>query len=295
MAHVSSSPLVAARRSFAARIAARLSSAARVVAALAVLALGLAFGGGAPAAAQYAVFQSHQSANLATTETLRGGNWLFEISHRFQLPVESGSRELWGVDGPAWIRLGLSWAPTDGVLLGVLRTNNEDNLELNARVRFAEVELGGVPLHLAAVGGGAWNTDPLPLGAEDNEFQAYAQLVANARVGEVAVGVSPTFVQNPRIRDMDAEQAGAVGVYGQWYVGSALSVLGEWIFSEEIQDLEHDTGTFGLEIRTRGHHFKLVATNQPALNPTQNLAGSPNAFAFDQLRFGFNITRLLPF
>ena len=254
---------------------------------------------GAPesVAAQYAVFKSHQSANLATTETLQGGNWLFEISHRFQTPISSGSSELWGIDGPAWIRLGLSWAPADRLLFGVIRTNNEDNLELNGRFRFLEADFGGTPLHLALVSGGAWNTDPvLTAGAEDNEFQYYAQLVANTIVADrVALGVSPTYLRNPRIRDVDPANTFSVGLYGQWYFAQSLSVLAEWIVSEEIEDFEHDIGTLGFEFRTRGHHFKLVATNQPALNPTQHLAGSPNPFDLDEMRFGFNITRLLPF
>ena len=246
---------------------------------------------------QSAPFESHQSANLATTETLRGGNWLFEISHRFATPVSEGSKAFWGVDGPAWIRLGLSFAPADRVLLGIIRTNNEDNVEVNGRVRFLEAELGQMPVHLAIVTGGAWNTDPvLTEGAEDNEFQFYGQLVANTRLGEtLAVGLAPTYLRNPRIRDAEPNNTVSLGVYGQWYLNDTFSLLGEWIFSEEIPDLEHDTGTFGVEIRTRGHHFKIVATNQPAINPTQHLAGSPNAFALDELRLGFNITRLLPF
>ena len=186
----------------------RSSSALRTAAAASLLAL---LGVPAPGAAQYSVFRSHQSANLATTETLRGGNWLFEISHRFQTPIEAGSRELWGVDGPAWIRLGLSWAPTNGVLVGVVRTNNEDNLELNARWRFLELDAGGAPVHVAVAGGGAWNTDPLPFGAEDNEFQAFAQLVVNTVVADrLALGLSPTLVQNPRIHDADTETTAAV-------------------------------------------------------------------------------------
>jgi hypothetical protein len=249
------------------------------------------------ASGQDRLFQSHQSANLATTETLRGGNWLFEISHRFAVPMSEGSKELWGIDGPAVIRLGLGFAPTDRVLLGIIRTNNEDNLELNGRARFLEASLGGTPVHLAAAVGGAWNTDPvLSEGAEDNEFQFYAQLVANALIADrLAVGLAPTYLRNPRIRDFETNNTSSLGVYGQWYLGGTFSLLGEWIFSEEIPDLEHDTGTFGLEIRTRGHHFKIVATNQPAINPTQHLAGSPYPFTLDELRLGFNITRLLPF
>jgi hypothetical protein len=249
------------------------------------------------AAGQYQLFQSHQSSNLGTTETLRGGNWLFEISHRFATPVSEGSQAFWGVDGPAWIRLGLGFAPTDRVLLGVIRTNREDNVELNARARFLESAVGEIPIHLAVGAGGAWNTDPLLTeGAEDNEFQFYTQLLANALVADqLALGLAPTYLRNPRIQDVEAHNTLSLGVYGQWYFDRTFSVLGEWIFTEEIPDLEHDTGTFGIEIRTRGHHFKIVATNQPAINPTQHLAGSPNPFTFDELRLGFNITRLLPF
>ena len=250
-----------------------------------------------PVSGQYQVFQSHQSANLATTETLRGGNWLFEISHRFQAPVSDGSQAFWGIDGPAWIRLGLAFAPVDRVLIGVIRTNNEDNVELNGRFRFSETTFGSVPVHFAVATGGAWNTDPvITEGAGDNEFQFYAQFVANTLIADqVAIGISPTYLRNPRIRDEETYNTTSVGLYGQWYFTGAFSVLGEWIVSEEIPDFEHDTGTFGLEVRTRGHHFKLIATNQPAINPTQHLAGSPNPFALDQLRLGFNITRLLPF
>lgn len=269
----------------------------RIAGAAGALVLLVAVGALTPESARAQVFHSHQSANLATTETLRGGNLLFEISHRFQLPASSGSKELWGVDGPAWIRLGLAWAPADRVLLGVQRTNNEDNLELNGRFRFLETAVGATPVHAAVVVGGAWNTDALPLeDAEDNEFQAYLQATLNTRVADrLALGIAPTFLQNPRIRDAESEQSAALGLYGQWYLGDTFSVLGEWVFSEEIRDFEHDTGTFGLEIRTRGHHFKLVATNQPALGATQLLPGSPNAFTLDELRLGFNITRLLPF
>ena len=78
-------------------------------------------------------------------------------------------------------------------------------------------------------------------------------------------------------------------------LGGAFSVLGEWIFSEERQGLEHDTGTFGLVIDTRGHSFKIVVSNQTRMNATQVLSGTPNDFEADELRLGFNITRVLSF
>lgn len=242
------------------------------------------------------VFHSTQSANLPTAETLRAGNWMFEISHRFQ-PISTGSTGLWGLDGPINNRLGLSFAPTDRVVLGVLRTNAEDNLELNAKGTFFQAGSESVLLKVGAMGGVAWNTGAIVTeGAEDNEAQYYGQLIANVLLGErVAVGVVPTYLRNPRIRDVSAENSFVLGLHAQTWLSRSISVIGEWIISEQRVDMETDSGTLGFEIETRGHFFKLVVTNQGRMNPTQVLGGTPNSFSGDDVRLGFNITRLLPF
>jgi hypothetical protein len=127
-------------------------------------------------------------------------------------------------------------------------------------------------------------------------MQAYVQLLANMLVADrIALGVVPTFVRNPRILDVDAESAFVLGVHGQIYTAGAFSFLGEWIFSAERPSFEHDGGTFGIEIRTRGHFFKIVVTNQSRINPTQFLTGTDVEFHPDNWRIGFNLTRLLPF
>jgi hypothetical protein len=242
------------------------------------------------------VFRSTQSANLPTAAMLNGGNWLFEISHRFDTPVSQGVNALWGLDGPVRNRLGLTWAAHDRAMFSVVRTNFMDNVELNARVRVVALD-GGVPVEVSAQGGVAWNTQyDLTSGGEDNERQAYAQLIANALLGDrVALGVVPTLLRNPRIRDIDPESTFVLGLNGQVYLSGPWSVFAEWIISETRQDFENDSGAFGFEIRTRGHFFKLLVTNQSRMNQTQVLAGSERDFDSDEWRLGFNITRLLPF
>ncbi len=199
-------------------------------------------------------------------------------------------------------RLGLTFAPLDRLMIGVLRSNQADNLELNARFGGIGADSDRVDFALAAQGGVAWNTEIDALvfpGGEltENEVQLYAQLIGNALFADrVAVGVVPTFLRNPRILDVETETAFVVGLNGQIYLDDTWSVLGEWVVSGERPGLEHDSGTFGFEIRTRGHFFKLVVTNQQQMNPTQVLAGSSADFTDpDQWRLGFNITRLLPF
>jgi hypothetical protein len=243
------------------------------------------------------IFHSTQSANLQTTETLRRGNLLFEISHRFLPTFKQGGEHLWGLDGPIWNRLGLSYAVTGNrVLIGVQRTNMDDNLELNLKAVLLEMGPDPMRVDVGVMGGIAWNTDPISDLVDDNATQMYAQLLVDALLGErLAVGVVPTYLRNPRILDAEPENAFVIGVHAQAYLMSSMSLLGEWIFSEERPGLEHDSGTFGIELETRGHFFKILVTNQTRLNPTQFLGGTPYPFEGDQLRLGFNITRVLPF
>lgn len=244
------------------------------------------------------VFHSTQSANLPTAVVLPQGSWLFEISHRFDTPVSEGADALWGLDGPAYNRLGLTYSASDRVEVGVVRTNVQDNLELNTKVGLWSSGAGAsLPVEVAAKAGVAWNMQVFETeGAEDNEMQAYGQLVLTSLLGDrVAVGVVPTYLYNPRILDVEEESALALGLMGQLYATSAMSLFVEWLVSEERPDQENDAATFGVELETRGHFFKLLLTNQARLNPTQYLGGTSTDFEPDEWRFGFNIQRLLPF
>lgn len=245
------------------------------------------------------VFHSVHVANLPTAETLPAGSWLFEISHRFGTPVSRGGDALWGLDGPAFIRLGLTYSATDRLAFGVQRTNFRDNLEVNSTANLFEGNVGVVPVEVAVKGGAAWNMEVFEVpahGGEDNEFQWYGQLILNAMLGgRLAVGVVPTYIRNPHILDFETEDGFALGLAGQLYLNNTISVLGEWTISEEGPDQEFDAGTVGVELETRGHFFKIVLTNQTQINPTQFLGGAPVDFEPDEWRLGFNITRLLPF
>ena len=273
------------------------------------------------------VFASSQSATLPTAAPSQTGDILFEISHRFGY-LSDGASDLWGLDGFVLNRLGLAFAPHDLLTVGILRSNSNDNTELNARVAGLAFDAPTGPVEFAAQAGVAWNLQVDTAGghvghqhvillddkagvadrstgganrttgtADTNEMQAYAQVIGNAMVGErLALGVVPTLLWNPRIEDDDPVSTVSVGVNGQLYLDRMWSLVGEWIFSQPREDQEYDSGSFGIEIRTRGHFFKLLVTNQHQMNPTQTLAGAAEDFLDpESWRFGFNIQRRLRF
>lgn len=247
------------------------------------------------------VFHSTQSANLPTAETLRKGELLFEISHRFQPAMSQGSHALWGLDGPVTNRLGLAYAPTDRIMVGVLRSNLDDNLEFNAKARVFEGGRESTPFMVGVMGGVALNTQTIGgPGYNGDETQAYAQLILNTRVGgRLALGAVPTFLHNPRIADATAKNAFMLGVNGTFYLSSMAAVFGEWLASGARPDYNDesltlkDAITLGLQLETGGHFFKLMVTNSTRANPAQVLPGTPYSFTPHEWRFGFNITRVL--
>jgi hypothetical protein len=246
--------------------------------------------------AQEAVFHSTQSANLQTATTIRGGLWMFEISHRFLPAIAEGSDALWGLDGPVNNRLGLAWAPTGWMMIGLLRSNLDDNLEPNLKVRFGGGSVGPVRFQVGAMGGIAFNIGaPEGDGVEGNESQFYGQLMVDLGLGDFALGIVPTGFHNPRIEDVEPVSTFALGLHGQYYVARGFSVLAEWVMSVESVAYPYDGVSAGIEFETRGHFFKLLVTNQVRMNPTQYLVGTPFDYRADALRLGFNITRVLSF
>ena len=235
---------------------------------------------------------SPHAANLPTATTLPKGAWEFEISHRFAPPVSEGADALWGFDGPVINRIALRYAASDDVMLGVQRSNRSDNLEFDAKARVFSAG-GALPLAVALMGGVALNTQlPDAPGIEGNEPQWYGQLVVNTRLGGAfALGVVPTILGNPDIDTEDKGTTVSIGLNGQYYLTRRVSLLGEWIVSEEHPAQTYDSGTFGVEMRVGGHFFKIVLTNQQLMNPTQNLAGAAVKFEPDEWRVGFNIPR----
>lgn len=250
-----------------------------------------------PTAIPVTVFHSPQSANLPTAETLGAGELQFEISHRFVPPLSSGADDLWGLDGPVVNRLGLAFGIVDRAMITLQRSNLDDNLDLNLKVRAYETRAEEFSLMTAVFAGMAWNTDvPERPALDSRNFQYYGALVLNALAGKRwAFGLAPAYLWNPRIDAEEAEHALSLGLYGQVYLTSGFSLLGEWNVSEAREDLEYDAGSFGFELETGGHFFKLLLTNSARMNPAQFLAGTPYRFEPKEWRIGFNITRVLRF
>ena len=114
------------------------------------------------------LFHSTQVINLPTAETLSKEDFQFEISHRFLPPVSEGTSSLYGLDGPAYIRLGLGYAVTSRFMITLARSNQRDNVDLQLKYKALRFRALRVPIVVGMLGGAAWNTDVVDQSVSDD-------------------------------------------------------------------------------------------------------------------------------
>lgn len=239
------------------------------------------------------LFRSTHVVNLPTAETIQKSNLEFEISHRFLPDIKSGSKDLWGFDGPVNIRLALGYGITDNLLVTFGRSNVDDNLDLWFKWKALELKNEFLPSAIAIKAGSAFNTDAPP-NSRDNTTQLYGQLIINSMLGNVfGIGVVPSYLYNSYLLTEEAQYSFTTGLYLQFYASEIWGFMFEW--NPTVTGFRRRTNpvSFGFELNTGGHFFKVVLSNSTELNPSQFLAGSRQAFNNGEWHIGFNITRLL--
>ncbi len=241
------------------------------------------------------LFHSTQVINLPTTETLQKGDFEFEISHRFIPSIKTGSKGLWGFDGPVNMRLGLGYAITDNTIITLGRSNLEDNMDLSVKCKILQFKYHVIPITIALRGGFAWNSEVIGRSSSDSKnYQYFAQLIINAMNGKsFALGLVPSYLYNSYIYCPEYQHSFTFGVNMQYYITNMWSVLAELNPTVTGWRYKHNPVSFGVELETGGHFFKVVLTNSSKLNTSQFLTGAAESFNDGNLSIGFNITRVL--
>lgn len=241
------------------------------------------------------LFHSPQVFNLPTAETMQKGDFEFEISHRFIPPVTEGVDALYGLDGPVNMRLGLGYAITDRLVVTLARGNLDDNLDLQIKHKTFQFRNETFPILIGIQAGCAWNTQ-----VENREntnsrnFQYYGRVIFNTLYKKkIGIGFVPTYLYNSHIRCKNPEYSFTFGNYLQYYLSQFWSVIIEWNPTVTGFRKKYNSVSFGIELETGGHFFKILFTNNAAINPGQFTTGADLPFDDGDWRLGFNITRLI--
>jgi uncharacterized beta barrel domain-containing protein DUF5777 len=235
-------------------------------------------------------FQDSHLANLPTPDSLGAGTLEFRILHRFKpSATDAGSQGLYGLDGGAWISIGLAYAFTDGVEVGLRRTNFERDYEIHTKWLLLRQETGHSPLSFAVRG----SYSNLRETGRSNRDRFGAQAILGRRFGRrVSAMLVPTYVTRTNYEDADDRRGtGAVGVGTEVRLGDKWAITAEWIGQTSGVKSPNQGASLGLSIATARHVFHLIASNTAASHTDLYAPGADLDLDREDFRLGFNISR----
>jgi hypothetical protein len=256
----------------------------------------------------YATFKSTRVINLQSNETMKAKHLDFRIQHRFG-PIENGAYDMFGLDG-AVIRLGFEYGITDKLMVGLGRSTVEKTYDGFAKYKLMEQQKNGHPIGITLFGGSAINTLKWADPNRDNKFSSRlsycAQVILTRKMNDhISFILSPSMVHYNLVPDKETpNDIYALGIGTSVKITRSIRFTAEYIPRLNGRDFPtaadgsatyYDSFGFGVDIETGGHVFQLHFTNSQGLIEQQFIARNPNPVAFNELRFGFNISRTFSF
>jgi len=245
------------------------------------------------------LFHSTYALNLPTAETIKEGDFIYTIAHRFNTPVSSGFDNMWGLDGSATIRMSLGYAISSDFLVNLGRSNRSSNWDLELKYKAIQIKDESFPILVSFLGGTAYNQKFNPIAenldtlSEGRRMQFYGSMIVNCMLFDkkLGIGVVPTFLYNAHLPCPDVMNSFVLGTYLQYYINEMYSISLEATPTVTGWRNKYDSYAIGLEMETGGHFFKFIFGNNTAMNLSQFVAGASNPFGFNNLHFGFQISR----
>lgn len=254
-----------------------------------------------------ASFKGTRLIGLPTIETQGKGTVEFRVSHRFG-DFNSGGYNFWGLDGGATIWLGLDYAISDRLSVGVGRNSFQKLYDSYAKYKWLRQTYDNrIPISVSFYGGMNYTAikDPNKITTGQDLYQrranrfSYVHMILIARkFGErFTLQVSPTHIHyNIVEKASDKNTIFAFGAMARYKVSKRVAFTGEYTstINGYRKDLTPyaDVLSLGCDIETGGHVFQVYVSNGSALNPAQFIPYTTTFWDDGGARLGFSISRV---
>lgn len=244
-----------------------------------------------------ATFKSTRLINGHTVETPGQGTLVFLISHRFGT-LNSGAYNFFGLD-QAEIRLGLEYALTDKLEVGIGRSSIEKTLDGFVKYRAIRQTTGSrvMPVSVTLFGSAAMNMlrdDRSWYTVSRRLTYTYQALIARKFSPNLSLQLMPTLVHRNLVTDnTQANDVYAVGIGGRQKLTKRTSINAEYYYlvPRTMPTGVRNSLALGFDIETGGHIFQLHVTNSQGMIENHFVANTRGNFFNGDIYFGFNVNR----
>ncbi|UPL48439.1 DUF5777 family beta-barrel protein [Hymenobacter sublimis] len=244
-----------------------------------------------------ATFKSTRLISGHTIETPGQGTLVFLISHRFGT-INSGAYNFFGLDQAA-LRLGLEYAVTDKLEVGIGRSNIEKTLDGFVKYRAIRQTTGSkvMPVSVTLFANSAMNMlrdDRTWYTVPRRMTFSYQALIARKFSPNLSLQLMPTLIHRNLVQDnTQSNDVYAVGFGGRQKLTKRTSLNAEYFY---LVPRTKPTGArnalaLGFDIETGGHVFQLHLTNSQGMIENHFVANTRGDFFNGDIYFGFNVNR----
>ncbi len=255
-----------------------------------------------------ATFKGTRLINFQTVETPGKNTLDFRISHRFG-DYSTGLNNLYGLDGPANLWLGLDYSPDGRLVVSVGRVNIEKLITSGLKYKLFRQSLHGWKSPFTVTLLADWNITTIPAASATytDEFHyttdrfnfTYQAMIARKFNERFSLQISPTMIHyNEVIAISDKNDIYALPVLARYKFSRSVAVTAEYGFrinKYSPTNTYQNVAGIGFDIETGGHVFQVFVTNAVGIAESQTLPFTTQSWSKQQFRLGFNISRMFSF
>lgn len=232
----------------------------------------------------------------------------FVMQHRFGL-LDNGISDIYGLYGPANIRLGLTYVPINNLAIGFGTTKNKKYQDFNVKYSILQqTRSGSFPVSVTYYGNMAIDSrsGDTFINSTDRFSFFHQVIVARKVTPSFSVQFAPSyshfnavsgFVENGAIKGKMNNDHVALSLSGRLRVTDQGSLIADYNqpVTEHFTDNPNPNISFGYEVSTSSHAFQVFIGNYWGIVPQENNMFNSNNFEDGDFLIGFNITRLWSF
>lgn len=248
------------------------------------------------------VFSAPSIITTQSVTSLPARNLNVTIHHAFA-PVDAGTDGLFGLDGPANIRIGLDLGITDWLSVGVGRSRYDRLYDFRTKATvLRQRENESIPIQLAVNANAAVTTVDLDdMALVDRMSYSASVMVARRFSDKVSVQVAPTISHVNTVFEQRSPDGVltpentivAIGLGAEIEVVSWVSLLAEYVpVLTDRSDGTADALALGVALDTGGHVFQLFLSASPYAVEQQTIGQNVDDFFDGNIRLGFTVNRV---
>lgn len=254
-----------------------------------------------------ATFKTTRIINFPSNETVGKRVLDFRIAHRFG-DLNSGVKNLYGLDGPASIRLAFDYGINSWLMVGIGRSSYQKLMDGSVKARLLRQTLDnkmpiGVTYH--ATMNYTLMDDPTAASTGVDKYgyatsrmsYNHSLIIARKFSDRLSLQLNGFYVHYNMVdQATDKNDILAAGISGRFKLKQRMAITFEWAHRVNEYSLDKDKYYnpfgIGIDLETGGHVFQMHFTNAFGMNEAQFIPYNTSNPLKGGLRLGFNISRV---